>query len=593
MKEKWFLINEKDEKEYIDKLMKDINIDYYTAKLLVNRGIKDTTEAYDFLHPSMNEFHDGFLMKDMDKAVDIISSAIISQSKIAIYGDYDCDGVMSTVILYKGLSTLKADFKYHIPDRELEGYGMNCERIKKLNEEGCEVILTCDNGIAAFEEVALAKSLGMKVVVTDHHDIPMFDEDGVMVKRMPEADAVIDIKREDCRYPFKNLCGAATALKLIKCLYEKFDIHNDKWKELIQFAAIATVCDVVDLKDENRMIVKFGLKQIENTDNVGLKCLIEETGLKDRKITATHLGFVIGPSINATGRLESASISVELFTCNDIDKAKELSKKLVDLNRERQELTTDSIESVNKYIEDNNMQNDKVLLVYSGEIHESIAGIVAGKIKEKYYRPTIIMTRGNTMPKGSGRSIDEYNIFEELSKCKEYLEKFGGHPMAAGLSVKEENLSKLRNKLLANCRLTEVDLMPKVRIDFRFPIENINDKIIEVVENIKPYGKGNPAPIMAERNLRVTRVWILGKDKNVIKFRIAMKNSYKTIDAIGFGNIIDNFKSMYEEKYGEEALLKVLDSSYADFNMDIIYVPSINEYNGIRSYQLDIKSIRL
>lgn len=256
MKEKWFLINEKDEKEYIDKLMKDANIDYYTAKLLVNRGIKDADEAYDFLHPNMEKFHNGFLMKDMDKAVDIISSAIVSQSKIAVYGDYDCDGVMSTVILYKGLSTLKANFKYHIPDRELEGYGMNCERVKKLKEEGCEVILTCDNGIAAFEEVALAKSLGMKVVVTDHHDIPMFDEDGVMVKRMPEADAVVDIKREDCKYPFKNLCGAATALKLIKCLYEQFDIDKDKWKELVQFAAIATVCDVVELKDENRMIVK-------------------------------------------------------------------------------------------------------------------------------------------------------------------------------------------------------------------------------------------------------------------------------------------------------------------------------------------------
>lgn len=593
MKEQWFLINNKDEKSNIDRLIKELNIDYFTAKLLVNRNIIDCEEAREFLEPDYNCFNDGFLMKDMDKGVSIIKDAIINKKKIVIYGDYDCDGVMSTVILYKAFSRLNADFKYHIPDRESEGYGMNSSRVKILKDEGVDVIITCDNGIAAFEEISLAKSLGMTVVITDHHDIPMNIVDGVAKRMIPDADAIIDIKQEDCMYPFKHLCGAGTALKFVRCLFKEMGLDNDEWKKYIEYAAIATVCDVVDLKGENRFIVKQGLKDIMNEDNYGLKCLIEEAGLKDKQITATHCGFVLGPCINATGRLESAGISVELLVTDDKEKAVLLAKKLVDLNKERQDMTMESIENVCDIIERNNMQDDNVLVVYSPLIHESIAGIVAGKVKEKYYRPSIVMTDGRESLKGSARSIDEYNIFEELSKCKDLLEKFGGHPMAAGLSVKKENLPILRQRLIDNCELSSSDMVPKVRIDLRLGVQNINDDIINIIQNMKPYGKANPAPIFAEKNMKVSRVWIMGKDKNVIKFRIAFGNGYKTIDAIGFGNCIDNFKEMFADKYGEDKLLKVLDSTYGDFMIDLLYVPSINEYKGNKSFQLEIKGMRL
>ncbi|GKX65440.1 single-stranded-DNA-specific exonuclease RecJ [Inconstantimicrobium mannanitabidum] len=593
MQEQWFLINRKDEKTSIENLINELDVDYYTAKLLVNRGIEEIGEAKKFLNPTIANFYSETLMKDMERGVEIICNAIKSGKKIIVYGDYDCDGVISTVVLTKALKQLNANFNYHIPDRESEGYGMNIDRIKKLKEEGYEVILTCDNGIAAFEEINLAKSLGMQVVVTDHHEIPAFEENNTLVRRMPEADAIIDIKREDCPYPFKNLCGAGIALKFIICLYNKFDIDDEQWINLIQYVAIATVCDVVDLKEENRDIVSYGLKKIMSTENLGLKALIEETGLKDKVISVTHLGFVIGPCINATGRLENAKLSVDLFLSETEEEAKALAKKLVELNKERQELTTESTENVIEEIEKSNMSKDKVLLIYSPNIHESIAGIVAGRIKEKYYRPTIIMTKGKEMPKGSGRSIDEYNIFEELSRCKEYISKFGGHPMAAGLSVEEEKLHLVREALLRNCALTKEDLMPKQRIDFRLSVDKINENIIENFEKIKPYGKGNPAPLCAEKGLEISRVWILGKDRNVIKFRVNIPNSYKTIDAIGFGNIIDRFKESFEEKYGNERLIEVLESTYGNFNMDFIYVPKVNEYNGNKNIQLEIKSLRL
>lgn len=593
MQEQWFLMNRKDEKEYIQKLINELSIDYYTAKLLVNRGVEHIDEARNFLNPSIDKLHSGLLMKDMVEGVEIIYNAIKSGKKIIIYGDYDCDGVISTVILYKALKQLNADFNYHIPNRESEGYGMNTDRIKKLKQEGYEVILTCDNGIAAFEEIEIAKSLGMQVVITDHHEIPMFENQGKLIRKIPNADAIIDMKREDCSYPFKNLCGAGVALKFIICLFDKFNIQEDSWKNLIQYVAIATVCDVVDLKEENRSIVKYGLEKIMHTENYGMKALIEETGLKEKSISVTHLGFVIGPCINATGRLETANLSVDLFLSEQEETAKVLAKKLVELNKARQQLTIESTEVVIEEIEKNNMIEDKVLLIYSANIHESIAGIVAGRIKEKYYRPTIIMTKGKDMPKGSARSIDEYNIFEELSRCKEYISKFGGHPMAAGLSVEENKLPILRRVLLDNCTLTKQDLEPKYKIDFRLPINKIDENIIEIFEKIKPYGKGNPAPLLAEKNVKVSRVWIMGKEKNVIKFRINIDNSYKTIDAIGFGNIIEKFKEAFNDKYGEERMLEVLDSTYGNFNMDLIYVPNINEYNGNRSIQLEIKSLRV
>lgn len=591
MKENWLLINRNISD--IKKLSSENDISQFTAKLLLNRDIAESKDVKRFLSGGLDDLCDGFQMQDMYLAVRIISSAIRSGKRIIIYGDYDCDGVISTVILYNILKQCGANYNFYIPDREDEGYGMNSERIEKLKEEGYDVILTCDNGIAAFEQVALAKSLGMDVVITDHHDIPFKEkENGEKELLLPIADAIINPKREDCNYPFKKLCGAGVALKFGKCLFKEMGIDPKEADKLIEFCALATVCDVVDLLDENRIIVKKGLEMLNNTKNLGLKALIEETGLKEKNISAYHLGFVIGPCINATGRLETADLSVELLITEDEIRAEELAKELFQLNQKRQDLTIESVEMVIDQIEKNNMDKDKILVIYNPYIHESIAGIVSGRIRERYNVPTIIMTKGKNIPKGSGRSIEEYNMFEELSKCKHLIEKFGGHPMAAGLSVREDALPLLRQELLKNCLLSDKDIVPKVRIDARLPLNLLNEGIIEEINALEPFGKGNNTPIFGERGIDVSRIWLMGKEKNIVKFRMKIPNSYYAIDGISFDRL-DDFKEQYINTYGEERLIEIINSSYCNFKMDILFYPSINEYNGSRTVQVIIKSIRL
>ncbi|GIM28135.1 single-stranded-DNA-specific exonuclease RecJ [Clostridium polyendosporum] len=590
MKENWLLINRN--VSDVKKLSSENGISQFTAKLLLNRDIAEIKDVKRFLEGSLDDLYDGFQMQDMYIAVRIVSSAIRSGKRIIIYGDYDCDGVVSTVILYDILKQCGANYNFYIPDREDEGYGMNSERIQKLKEEGYEVILTCDNGIAAFEQVALAKSLGMDVVITDHHDIPFKEkENGEKEFLLPIADAIINPKRKDCNYPFKKLCGAGVALKFGKCLLKEMGIDSKEADKLIEFCALATVCDVVDLLDENRIIVKKGLEMLNNTNNLGLKALIKETGLKEKNISAYHLGFVIGPCVNATGRLETADLSVELLITEDEKRAEDLAKELFQLNQKRQDLTIESVEMVIDQIEKNNMDKDKVLVVYNPYIHESIAGIVAGRIRERYNVPTIIMTKGKSMPKGSGRSIEEYNMFEELSKCKYLIEKFGGHPMAAGLSVREEALPLLRQELLKNCVLSDEDIIPKVRIDARLPLNLLNEGIIEEINALEPFGKGNNTPIFGERGIEVSRIWLMGREKNIVKFRMKVPNSYYPIDGISFDRF-DDFKEQYINIYGKEKFTEIITSSYCDFKMDILFYPSINEYNGNRTIQVIIKSIR-
>lgn len=592
MREQWLLKQRK--RDEIENLKEELNIDLLTSILLVNRNIKDEKDAREFLFGGIENLNDPYLMKDMEKGVKRVKEAIEKGDKITIYGDYDCDGVSSTSILYKGLKRCNANFNYHIPDREDEGYGMNSKRVKILKEEGTKVILTCDNGIAAFEEIDLAENLGMDVILTDHHDIPLVkDENGEINKEIPKAYAVINPKQEDCNYPFKSLCGAGIAFKFICALYKELGIPQEEALELLEICAIATVCDVVDLLGENRIIVKNGLEMLNNTKNKGLIALKKYTGLEGKEMAQYHLGFVIGPCINATGRLETADLSVELLLAEDDERADALAKELFELNQRRQELTKDSVDMVIKQIEDNNMENDKVILVYNPYIHESIAGIVAGRIKEKYNVPTIIMTKGKDMPKGSARSIEEYNIFEELSKCKELISKFGGHPMAAGLSVEEKNIPILRNMLLENCKLTDYDIIPKVRIDVKLPLESLNYELVDSLDKLEPFGKGNSSPLFGEKDVKVSRVWIMGKEQNVIKFRCKLKNSYKTIDAIAFGNKVEEFKEDFANKYGEEELLRVLDGGNCNFSVDLIYYPNINEFNGNKSIQANVKYFRL
>ena len=588
MKEKWVAINRKQE---FENLSKETNLHPLMVRLLANRDIKTGKEASLFLNGTINDLYDGSLMKDMKKGVSIIKNAILDKKKIVIYGDYDCDGVCSTTILYKVFQALGANFKYHIPNREDEGYGMNSNRIRKLKEEGVEVILTCDNGISAMEEVKLAKELGMTVVITDHHDIPYVEEGGERKNVIPEGDAVINPKQDDS-YPFKELCGAGIALKFSEQLVKAMGRNFDEFKYLYQFAAMATVCDVVELLDENRIIVKEGLKIINNNPNKGLNELIKVSKLEGKTIGEYHFGFVLGPCVNATGRLETADLSVELLITEDDDRARNLAQKLHELNAKRHDMTEESVERVLEKIKNEKNKDDKVIFVYDEEIHESIAGIVAGRVREYYNLPTIIMTKGKDMPKGSGRSIEGYNMFEELSKCKEYIDKFGGHPMAAGLSVKKENLPLLKQALLSKCELTDEDIIPVIKIDSPIAIEKIDESLVCDIESLRPFGKGNNGPLLGAKNLEVTRVFFMGKEGRFMKFRFKNSLTGGYIDGINFDKY-EPFKEEFIDKYGENRFLKLQDDRYGGFNMDIIYYPGINEFNGKRTIQLNIKAFRL
>ncbi|EDT85551.1 single-stranded-DNA-specific exonuclease RecJ [Clostridium botulinum] len=562
--------------------------------VLVNREIYNLEDIKDFLEPSLEKLYNPLLMKDMDKGTEIIKRSIIDKKKIAIYGDYDADGVTSTVILYIALKECEANVIYYIPDRETEGYGMCTERVERLKAEGVEVIITCDNGIAALEQVERAKDLGMTVVITDHHELPFIENEKEEREYVvPKADAIINPKQKDCYYPFKMLCGAGIAFKFSKLLYEKLNMNPNKYKELLQFAAIGTICDVVDLKGENRIIAKLGLESINNTNNLGLRALIKETSLNEKNITSYNVGFIIGPCINATGRLDTAALSVELFLAKDIKRAEELAKELRNLNTERQEITMEGVEEITYTIENSSLKNDKVLVIYKENIHESIAGIVSGRIKDAYNRPTIVLTKGKEMPKGSGRSIDGYNLFEELMKCKEYIYKFGGHPMAAGLTIEEKNIDKLREELNKNCNLKDEDFIPKIRIDKRLPLKEVNLELIDSLQCLEPFGKGNSSPILAEKNIKIEGIRILGKDQNTLKLTCRVEDTNKRIHAIAFGKV-DEFKRDLENIYEDENVENIITNPLmAGLKLDLIYYPMINEYNGNVYTQLRIIDYRI
>lgn len=588
MQEKWILKNNKENFDKLSEKMpstltkEDPYKQLLILKLLSNRGIDSVDKANKFLTGDYKDFYSPFLLKDMEKAIKIIEDGVKNNKKIAIYGDYDCDGVISTVILYNALEKLNADFMYHIPDREEEGYGMHPNRVRILKEQGVDIILTCDNGIAAVEEVKLAKELGMTVIVTDHHDVP---------ENVPIADAIINPKQEACLYPFKSLCGAGVALKFVEALFEVFNIPKEEAYKLIEYAAIATVCDVVDLLDENRIIVKKGLEMMNASENIGLQELIKVTNIKNGIVNEYHLGFVIGPCINATGRLESASLSVDLLLEKDRDKASDLAQTLFDLNQKRQELTQESTERIIKNIEETKSEDEKVIVVYDELIHESIAGIVAGRVREKFNLPCIVLSKGKEMPKGSARSIEGYNMFEELTKCKEVICKFGGHPMAAGLSIEEEKIDDLRDMLNEKCALTDDDIVPKVIIDSPLSLEQIDFRLLELLEELRPFGKSNGTPSFAVKGAMLNRVWLIGKEKNILKARFKLSNGLQ-LEGITF----DKLEYLKEEFINSNRLDEFNDmvaSTYANYKVDIIFYPEINEFMGNRKIQIIIKNIRL
>lgn len=565
----------------------NLNIDIVSAKILANRGICDCDRAVKFLNPSVDNMYNAFDMKDMDKGIEIIANSIENQKKIAIYGDYDADGIMSTVILFKSLKRCNADVIYYIPDRESEGYGMNIDSVYKLFDMGVDTILTCDNGIAAIYEIDEAKKLGMTVVVIDHHDVRFENEQQLL----PNADAAIDAKRVDSQYPFKDMCAAGVVYKFAVELYKTMGIDENEAYNFIMYAAIATICDVVDLKDENRIIVKIGLKVLNSTNDIGIKSLIEHTKLSDKKIGVYQVGFILGPCINATGRLELATTAVKLFTTDSYEEADKLADKLVQLNNSRKSMTDIAVKRAIESIESGEFKDDRVIVLYDETIHESIAGIVAGKIREHYYLPTIVLTKGEIMAKGSARSIDEYNIFEELCKCSELLEKFGGHPLAAGMTLKYENIIPLRKKLNQICKLTSTDIIPKIRIDIQLPIDYISFDLIENIDRLAPFGKGNESPLFAEKNISVFRIDFLGKEKKILKFKCVSPNN-RIIDALSFDGY-EKFKAIVYEKFGESKFSSIQSSANIELNLDMIYTVNVNQYRNNSILQMVVKDFRI
>lgn len=582
----WFI---KNKKEDIISIAAENNISKLLAKLLVNRDVTNRDEIREFLNPDVIRMHSSKLLEDINTATSIIKNKIEKKLKIRIVGDFDVDGIMSVYILYTTLKAIGAEVDYVIPDRVLDGYGINNHIVLNAKAKGVDTIITCDNGIAAFEPIRTAKNMDMTVIITDHHDIGYTRVNDKLEYSLPMADAIINPKKKTCKYPFKNLCGAAVAFKLAQnlLLEYKSDFNSN---DLLEFVAFATICDVVDLVGENRTIVVEGLKRIQNTKNIGLNSLIEATGLYNKEIGVYHIGFILGPCFNASGRLDSAILGLSLLLEEDSIKAIKIAEALRDLNEERKKLTLDGVEKIDRLIESQYLK-DKVIVVYYPNLHESIAGIIAGRLKEKYNKPTIVLTKVSEGAKGSARSIAGYNMYEELTKCSDLLTKFGGHPMAAGMSLPEENIKELRNQLNKMCSLTDDDLSPKIYIDMSYPIESINESFIAEIEKLEPYGKGNPKPIFGDKNVNIIRASILGKNKNVLKL-IFDKDDGKNKEAIIFRDI-EEWVSNIETVYGVEEKEKLFAGLDNNIRMDMLFLPTINEYMGNKTIQFTIEDYRL
>ena len=567
--EKWMVYNKRAD---FQKIGSEFGIDPVIARLIRNRDIQDLEEIRTYLYGTIKEIPDPWKMKDIERAVTILQEKIVQKKRVRIIGDYDIDGVTATCILLKGLKRLGANVDTYIPDRIKDGYGMHEQLIDKALEDGIDTILTCDNGIAAAAEIEYAKKEGLTVIVTDHHDIPFRDTEDERIWIIPKADAVVNPKQNDCLYPNKNICGAVVAWKLVWALYERAEIDSEEIWDFLELAAIATVGDVMDLQGENRIIVKEGLKKLSSTSFEGLKALIRVNDLEGAEITAYHVGFVLGPCINASGRLDTASRSLKLLLAENMEDAMKLADDLYDLNQSRKAMTEQGKEQAIQSIEEHNLNADRVLVVYLPDCHESLAGIIAGRIREMYHKPVFVLTKGSDGVKGSGRSIEAYSMYEELVKCSDLLTKFGGHPMAAGLSMEEKNVEPFRRRLNENCTLTEQDLIPKIMIDVPMPISYLSKQLTEQLKILEPFGKGNTKPLFAQKGVRVMGLRILGKNRNVAKMKL--------IDAEG---------NQREAVFFGEA------QEFAKFTethdtISVTYYPEINVYQGRETLQVVIRN---
>ena len=546
MKEKWVVSAKKADFQAIGQ---HFGIDPVLARIMRNRGLTDLQEMNLYLHGTRADLNDPHLLKDADLAAEILREKIKEKKRIRIIGDYDIDGIQSTYILYCALRRLGADADFVIPDRILDGYGLNEHLVTRASQDGIDTILTCDNGISAIDQIHLAKSLGMTVVVTDHHEVPFTEVDGVCREKVCEADAVVNPKQQACHYPFKKLCGAAVAFKLVQVLYEVFGLEVSEADCFIENAGFATVGDVMDLQGENRILVKLGLEMLNRTTNIGMKALILQNKLTMGAIKSHDIGFRIGPCLNASGRLDTARLSLKLLLCESETEAAVLAEEIVELNESRKLLTMHAVEQAKEIAQQEEYVNDRVLVIFLPDCHESLAGIVAGRIREAYYRPTLVVTRSEHGAKGSGRSIESYSMYEELCKCEEYLTQFGGHPMAAGFSLKEADIDAFRRKLNEVCTLTEEELRPKVVIDVPMPISYITERLVNQLGCLEPFGKGNEKPVFADRNLVIERLRICGKEGRV--FQMKVRNAAGvSMDAVYFGDAEDLLLPL-AEKYGK------------------------------------------
>lgn len=565
--EKWFVAMKKAD---FNGIAEKYHISPILARLIRNRDIISPEEIDFYLNGTIGKLYDGMLMKDMNKAVEILAEKVRCGAAIRVIGDYDIDGVNATYVLQEGLKKLGGQVDTDIPERIKDGYGLNRILIDRAIEAGIDTIITCDNGIAAVDEIAYGKQQGLTVIVTDHHEIPFLEAGGDKEYVLPQADAVVDPHRPDCDYPFKGLCGTAVAYKLIEALYEVLQRDVEDIDYLMENVAIATVGDIMDLTGENRVFVKQGLEMLKRTGNLGLKALLECTKVPVDKLSAYHIGFVLGPCINAGGRLDTAKRALSLFMAETHQEAAMLAEDLKALNDSRKEMTEKGVEQAVAQIESTALKEDKVLVIYLPDCHESIAGIIAGRIKERYYRPTFVLTRGEEGAKGSGRSIEAYNMFEEMCRCRALFTRFGGHKFAAGLSMEETHIERFRESINELAHLSEEDLLPKVSIDMQLPLTHVTRELIQELELLEPFGKGNRKPLFAEKNLRVSGARIVGKNQNVLKFQVQDRQGHK-MEAVYFGDAGGFLEYMRQKE-----------------ELSLTYCPSVNAYMGKESLQLQV-----
>ncbi len=581
-----------------DAISRKYHISPVLARIIRNRDVVADQDIDRFLNGTREHLYAPGLLKDMDKAVDILLEKIAQGKHIRIIGDYDIDGICSTYILYRGLTECGADADTSIPHRIRDGYGLNENLIQEAYDAGTDTVVTCDNGIAAYEQIAFANSLGMTVIVTDHHEVPYDEKDGVRQYRVPEARAVVDPKQEDCGYPFPEICGAVVAYKLVLALLARKEgrdwrevMESEIGLELLELAAFATIGDVMELKEENRIIVKSGIELMKDTRNAGLKALMQATETDPMHLKPYTIGFVLGPCLNATGRLDTAVNALELFKAADTESAAVLAGDLKAMNDSRKELTRKGVEEAIKQIEDSGLDRDKVLVVYLPEVHESLAGIIAGRIREKYCKPVFVLTRAEDGVKGSGRSIEAFHMYDEMTKCKELFTKYGGHKLAAGLSLQEANVDAFRRRLNENCALTDADFEEKVLIDVPMPMEYASIDFVREISRLEPFGNGNPKPQFAQKNIRFVSGRVLGANHNVGKYTVADERGRK-YEMIYFGDI-EAFDAYVADKYGTEAVdalyHKGIQMHGKDIILSVVYYPDINEYRGSVSLQMVMK----